>query len=147
VQLVPITTEVVSSYPVRGEVYSIQRYVIKFISDLRQVGGFFWVLCFSFTKKTDRHDITEILLKVTLITINQPTSILNTFHALSVWPTTDHVLIHSNHDMLVNSYENCCFRFFPYLIYVYNITQIYLLNWFNRLWKIQLTNWYKIYCQ
>jgi hypothetical protein len=35
-----ITTKVVSSNPVHGEVYSIQHYVIKFVSDLRQVGGF-----------------------------------------------------------------------------------------------------------
>ena len=38
-QSVPITT-VVSSNPVHDEVYSIQHYVIKFVSDLRQVGGF-----------------------------------------------------------------------------------------------------------
>ena len=43
---VPITTKVVSSNPVHGEVYSIQHYVIKFVSDLRQVGGFLWVLRF-----------------------------------------------------------------------------------------------------
>ena len=30
---VPITTTVVSSKPVHGEVYSIQHYVIKFVSD------------------------------------------------------------------------------------------------------------------
>jgi hypothetical protein len=35
VQSVPITTKVVSSNPVYGEVYSIQHYVIKFVSDLR----------------------------------------------------------------------------------------------------------------
>jgi hypothetical protein len=35
VQSGPITTRIV-----RGEVYSIQHYVIKFASDLRQVGGF-----------------------------------------------------------------------------------------------------------
>ena len=29
-----------------GEVYSIRHYVIKFVSDLRQVGGFFRVLRF-----------------------------------------------------------------------------------------------------
>jgi len=52
---VPITTKVVSSNPVHGQVYSIQHYVIKFISDLRQA---------------DRQDITEILLKVALNTIN-----------------------------------------------------------------------------
>jgi hypothetical protein len=39
-QSVPITTNVVSSNPAHGEVYSIQLYVIKFVSDLRQVGGF-----------------------------------------------------------------------------------------------------------
>ena len=44
VQLVPITTEVVSSNSIHGEVYSIQHYVIKFVSDLWQVGGFLRVL-------------------------------------------------------------------------------------------------------
>jgi hypothetical protein len=33
---------VVSSNLFHGEVYSIQHYVIKFVSDLRQVGGFLW---------------------------------------------------------------------------------------------------------
>ena len=46
VQSVPITTKVVSSNPVHGEVYSIQCYVIKFVSDLRQVGGFLRLLRF-----------------------------------------------------------------------------------------------------
>jgi hypothetical protein len=45
-----------------------KHYVIKFVSDLRQVGGFFRV---SFTNKTDRHDIAETLLKVVLNTIKQ----------------------------------------------------------------------------
>ena len=31
---------------VHGKVYSIQHYVIKFVSDLRQVGGFLQVLWF-----------------------------------------------------------------------------------------------------
>ena len=44
VQSVPITTKVVSSNPVHGEVYSIQHYVIKLVSDLRQLGGFLRVL-------------------------------------------------------------------------------------------------------
>jgi hypothetical protein len=46
VQSVPITTKVVSSSPAGGEVYSIQLYVIKFVSDLWQVGGFLRVLRF-----------------------------------------------------------------------------------------------------
>ena len=44
VQSVPITTNVVISNPAHGEVYSIQHYVVKFVSDLRQVGGFVLVL-------------------------------------------------------------------------------------------------------
>jgi hypothetical protein len=40
VQSVPITTQVVSSNPVHGEVYSIQYYVKMFASDLQQIGGF-----------------------------------------------------------------------------------------------------------
>ena len=46
VQSVPITTKVVSSNLVHGEMYSIQYYVIKFVSDLWQVCGFLWVLRF-----------------------------------------------------------------------------------------------------
>jgi hypothetical protein len=45
-QSVPITTKVVSLNPVHGEVYLIQHYVIKYVSDLRQVGGFLRVLWF-----------------------------------------------------------------------------------------------------
>jgi hypothetical protein len=37
---------VVSLTPIHGEVYSIKHYVIKFVSDLRQVGGFIWILWF-----------------------------------------------------------------------------------------------------
>ena len=46
VQSVPITTKVVSLNPIHSEVYSIQHYVIKFVSDLQQVGGFLRVLRF-----------------------------------------------------------------------------------------------------
>ena len=45
-QSVPITTKVVSSNPVHGEVYSIQHYAIKIVSDFRQVGGFLRLLWF-----------------------------------------------------------------------------------------------------
>jgi len=75
-QSVHITTNVVSSNPPLIEVYSIQHYVIKFVSDLRQLDCFllvFWTV--SFTNKNNRHDITEILSKVTLSTTNpKPTS-------------------------------------------------------------------------
>jgi hypothetical protein len=43
--------------------------VIKFVSDLQQVGGFLGVLQFPPPIKTDSHNITEILLKVALNSI------------------------------------------------------------------------------
>ena len=46
VHSVAITTKVVSSNPTHGEVYSIQHYVIKFVSDWERVGGFLLVLWF-----------------------------------------------------------------------------------------------------
>ena len=69
-QSVSIATNVVSLNPAHCEVYQIQHYVIKFVSDLPHVSGFLWVLLISYINKTDRHDITEILLKVALNTIN-----------------------------------------------------------------------------
>ena len=45
-QSVPITNDGVSSKLDEDEVYSIQHYVIKFVSDLQQVGGFHRVLWF-----------------------------------------------------------------------------------------------------
>ena len=53
---------IVSSNPAHGEVYAIQHYVIKFLSDMRQFAVYS-------TNKTNRHDITEILLRVVLNTI------------------------------------------------------------------------------
>ena len=55
-QSVPITTDVVGS----------NFDLIKLVCDLRQIGGS--------PNKTDRHDITEILLKVALNTIKQQTN-------------------------------------------------------------------------
>ena len=49
-----------SSNPAHDEVYTIQYYVEKFVSD--------WFSPVFFTNKTDRQDITEILLKVELNT-------------------------------------------------------------------------------
>jgi hypothetical protein len=46
VKSLPITTKVVSSNPVHGKVYPIQHYAMKFVGDLRQVGGFLQVFPF-----------------------------------------------------------------------------------------------------
>ena len=61
-------------YHTHGDVYSIQQYVIKLVSNLWQVCGFLWGTLISATNKTERHDITEIFLKVALntLTLNPP---------------------------------------------------------------------------
>jgi hypothetical protein len=68
VQSTPIITNVVGSYPVHLQVYSIQHYVIKFVSDLRMS-----VISpgtpVPSPNKADPHDITGILLKVVFNTI------------------------------------------------------------------------------
>jgi hypothetical protein len=69
-QSVPITTKVVNSNPVHGKMYLIQHYLIKLVSDLRQVSGFSPGTPVSSTNKTDCHDIAELLLKVALNTKN-----------------------------------------------------------------------------
>ena len=53
----------------------VQHYVIKFVSDLRQVSGFHPSPPVFSTNKTDHHNITEILLKVSLNTIKQTSNI------------------------------------------------------------------------
>jgi urease gamma subunit len=69
---------------VHGEVYSIQHYVIRFVSDLQQDSGSPWVFQFPLdTNKTDCHDIAEILLEVALNTITPTHNIGWTFVALS----------------------------------------------------------------
>ena len=57
----------VSLNPANDEVYLIQYYVIQFVVDLRQVGGF--LMTVSSINKTDRDDIAGILMKVALNTI------------------------------------------------------------------------------
>ena len=67
--------------------------MIKLVSDLRQVGGFILVLRFP---PPDRHDITEILLKMAFSTINLPPQVflsetlyLQETHTLFVFHKTD----------------------------------------------------------
>ena len=70
VQSMSITTKVMSSNPVHGEVYSMHHFVIKFVSDLSQVGGFLQVLRFPPPIKLTATIITELLLKGSLNNIN-----------------------------------------------------------------------------
>jgi hypothetical protein len=63
--------QIQGSNPVHGEVYSIQHYVIKFVSDLRQVGRILKGTLVSSTNKIDRHQIyhEECLRKVRFIKV------------------------------------------------------------------------------
>ena len=70
-QSVPITTNVVSSNPAQAR---CTRYSITFFQWLAKGRKFSSGTPSSSTNKTDRHDIVEILLKVALNTINQPTN-------------------------------------------------------------------------
>ena len=115
----PITTKVVRILSMtRCTRYNIMHYVIKFVSDLRQVDGFLQVTLVSSTNKTDRHDITKILLKVALSTV-------------AFWSDVFRILLNVNH--LVNGERNmtrrCEKKMFSYLAQVWlNINRRYLLK-------------------
>ena len=100
----PITTIVVSSNLMHGEVYPIQDYVIKFVSDLRQVGGFFPGTLVSTTNKTDRHDVTEIFLKVALNTINQPANQMFAFTESFEKTKTSEEYVFTITNLLISNY-------------------------------------------
>ena len=71
-----------------GEVYSIQHYVIKFVSDLRQVCGFLWLLRFPPPKywpsqyywNTDESGVKHHKPKPTLIKIYRKLYEINKIH-------------------------------------------------------------------
>ena len=69
-----ITSKVVSLNPADGEVYSIQHYVIVFVSKLQQVFCFLQVLQFPLQIKLTATYLTEILLKVALNNNLNPTT-------------------------------------------------------------------------
>ena len=60
----PIPTKAMSSNPVHGEVYSIQQYVIQFVSDLWQVGDFLRVHRFPPPIKLTEINQTNYFLKL-----------------------------------------------------------------------------------
>ena len=62
-------TKVVRSNPAHFKVHSIQHYVIKFVSDLQQVGALIQVIQVSSTNKIDCHYIIEISPNLYVFTI------------------------------------------------------------------------------
>ena len=71
-QSVHINTNVVSSNPAHARCTRYNIMFIKFVTDLRQVGGFLRVLRFPLPIKLTEynHDLTEILMKLAVNTIN-----------------------------------------------------------------------------
>ena len=64
-QSVTIITKVVSSNQAHCEVYSIKLYVIMFVSELRQIGGFLRVHRFPAPiKLTTHHDIVPLIILI-----------------------------------------------------------------------------------
>ena len=59
--------------------------MLKFVSDLWQVGGFLRVSPVSSSNKTDRHDITEILLKITFKILNDTIDFNKHVHDINVF--------------------------------------------------------------
>ena len=128
----PITTKVVSSNPAYCEVYSIQLYVIKFLNDLRQAGSF---LRFPPPIKTDRHDITEQLLKMAfnIITLDPsewdnifPTNISNLYKGtLIVWPRNS----------CCKGASKCfCFHAWQCVLFVPGVTDPFWIGLRNNIW-------------
>ena len=79
----------------------VQHYVIKLVSDLLQVCGFYPGPPLSSTNKTDRHDITEILLKVALSTIKPN-------HLWFFFNSKGHKY-HNTHGEFYDNNARCCF--------------------------------------
>ena len=97
---------VVSSNPAHCEVYSVQLYVIKFVSGLLQVGGFLRTSQFPPPKKKKKltlgQDITEKLLKVALNTIALTLHLICFFYY--TWTTFVYLMFSS----LINVFSNIC---------------------------------------
>ena len=106
-------------------------YVIKFVSDLRQIGGFLWVLRFPPANKTGRHDITEILLKVALnaININQP------------WPGYKDSGIAQNYHLPLDKFVTLYFL----NIVTYNLIPVKVLEFSTTHSGIHLRHWVSIF--
>jgi len=113
-------------------VYSIQHYVLKFVSDLRQICGFHRVLRYPplSTHKTDRHDITEILLKVALHTL--------TLNILSTWWNSDIITYFSDFKPLF--WQRIIFKNLQFSAFVLAYLKLTFYNF--SLSNVELAFWY-----
>ena len=120
------------SNPAHDEVYLKQHYVIKFVSELRQDDVFFPGKPVFSTNKTDRHDITEIFLKVVLKTITR-TLLLQYLYSICVRGIDLPISTFFFYQILELFWHRgiFCFSFFLITIYILSIPKnnnhIYLL--------------------
>ena len=84
------------------------------VSDLRQVGGFFPCIPVSSTNKTDRHDITEILLKVALNTITL-TPFGETFCSHPICPFITNVCMCNSSYILTGNSSKLCMNVYYHM--------------------------------
>ena len=85
----------------------------KIVSVLRQVGGFLQVFTVYSTNKTDRHDITEILLKVVLNTITPtPNTHIRPGNLQLLWTVYSRVIckVVNHHDTKVSDSKSNAFH-------------------------------------
>jgi hypothetical protein len=104
-----VITKVVNLNSTHGKVYSIQNFVIKFVSELWQVRGFLRILQFPPPMKlTAMYNITEIFLKAMLL-IKTITPVLK-YHSSSY--QTQCV---ANNNVCLDSHS-CVILFFLFII-------------------------------
>jgi hypothetical protein len=102
---------------------------------LRQIGGFLQVLRCPQKYKTDRHDITEILLKVALNTINKPNHQIY-IYCCSIFPMWSTIYQLLTIELSINSGKNVFIPILDFCQYG-NLTdlpkfiQIFVLFWKN----------------
>jgi hypothetical protein len=121
--------------PRSGEVYSIQHYVIKFVSYLRQVGSFIWALRF------------PPPIKVALSTINQTNQTINDEYGVfrvcfRYWSLFSS--FHNNIKQLISSY---CTDWRAHVRYdISNRYSIFIVDGFAMLLTMMfLINWSSLY--
>ena len=98
-------------YDPHGEVYLIQQYVIKVCQRLTTGCWFSPCTPVSSTNKTDRHNITEILLKVALNTINHANHMTPAFGSPLVLP-----LLHQINITVVREITYCFNQYYNYVL-------------------------------
>jgi hypothetical protein len=106
--------------------------VIQFVGDLRQVGCFSPATPVSSTNKTDRHDITEILLKVSLNTITLILTFISKYATGAILQNT-RIDLHNLFNIRCLLYLFSSFLFWRYTNIwrhpVWSYIRIHIFNW------------------